>query len=306
MNRIKIKRRSTKRGVYCSPTEGTSIDSSRHIIASLLDVAPNYRWKCSSNEDHHKHSPVFAVHDLNVSMLATKESELRKNCILTETWCSRSGGGAIKRVHFEDEIEEQRKVLLQSVVEERADSLPMSRHAYHTHIDYHDIDSNGSLSPEDSMQIKTAPKSILCEPKIKAKVKVKANGTKNLITSPHILVNKQRANHKIMPLFRESTLDDLASNQANYLAKKRREEHSDVNKLISNMVGSCGFAVPLRRLGENVGRGRTVESIYFRMMHDSKRVGDRNNLLDRRFSSFGVGIATDSEGDIYICQIFKG
>ena len=63
---------------------------------------------------------------------------------------------------------------------------------------------------------------------------------------------------------------------------------------------------PCRTVGENVCKGTSVQFIQKKIMRSPKYESDKNNVLDRRFSSFGVGSAPDVDGILYICQIFKG
>lgn len=257
---MSIKNQGTTRGVYCSYTEGMTMKPARHLNTNSFDVAPNYQWKHSSKVEHHEHSPVYTIHNLNVSLLVTKEAQLRHNGTLVEPWRS---GDVIKRVHFEDEMEEQRKVLLQSIVDERGSLLPMSKHYYHAYTNDHH----------------------------------------NLISSSHALVNKQRAKHNVLPLCREKELDELASHQAKRMATQQGKEHSDANDLIFKLTDSN--AVPFRRIGENILKGKSIEQICRKLMYDPKYIADRNNISDRRFSSFGLGVAI-SKGKFYICQLYKG
>jgi len=258
---MKFEKEQTKRGVFCSITEGTTMRSSRHLTSDPFDVAPYHQWATSSKEDHHEHSPVYTINNSNVSLLVTKEAELRQSGILVEPWRS---DGVMKKVHFEDEMDCQRKVLLRSIVEERVSLSPMSKDDYHAHTDDHH----------------------------------------NLISSIHTLVNKLRAKRDILPLCQEEELDKLASDQAKCMARKQMKEHSDVNDLISKI--SDDNAVPVRRVGENILRGKGVEVICRKLMYDPEYAADRNNISDRRFSSFGVGIAMSSKGEYYVCQLYRG
>jgi len=126
----------------------------------------------------------------------------------------------------------------------------------------------------------------------------------DLITSPHAHINKYRAKRNILPLIRETRLDELASKQANRIVTHAKKEHSDINNLISYIWNPN--TTPFRIIGENICGGKSIDAIFKKMIIDPKYEADRNNMYDRRFSSFGVGVATNSKGKVYICQIYKG
>jgi len=124
----------------------------------------------------------------------------------------------------------------------------------------------------------------------------------NYLSGIHNHINTERARINILPLYRESQLDDLATKQAKIMAAQRCPVHSTLNALISELFESG----PFRKIGENVCRGVSAKSIHKKMMKNAKNESDKNNVLDRRFSSFGVGTAPDVDGVLYICQLFKG
>jgi hypothetical protein len=55
-------------------------------------------------------------------------------------------------------------------------------------------------------------------------------------------------------------------------------------------------------VGENVGMGGDVASIHQAFMNSS---GHRANILDRGFTEVGMGTATDSQGRLYVTQVFR-
>merc|ERR1740139_753510 len=126
----------------------------------------------------------------------------------------------------------------------------------------------------------------------------------HLVTSIHVLINRHRAKLNIMQLTRDKNLDEIASNQAKRIADKKGKKHSNLNNLISEIRDST--AVPFRRIGENVCGGTSIDDIFEKMMTDHVYVADGNNIFDRRFISFGVGVATSFKGKVYICILFKG
>ena len=124
------------------------------------------------------------------------------------------------------------------------------------------------------------------------------------IVSNHIIVNRIRLANKTLPLHRVGALDDIALEHAKLMESQGHCYHSDANSLIATYFSS----MPFRRIGENVCCGKSLEWIEDEMMQNPDLKGYRNNILDRRFSSFGVGVAisTKGQGTLYICQIFVG
>lgn len=132
----------------------------------------------------------------------------------------------------------------------------------------------------------------------------KINLHHNLISSPHALINKYRAKRNLLPLIRESKLDELATEQAKRIATRSCKEHSNVNNIVTEIWNPS--APPFRMIGENVGGGKSIVEIIEKMVNDPKYEADRNNLYEPTYSFFGVGIATNSKGKLYSCQIYKG
>lgn len=64
---------------------------------------------------------------------------------------------------------------------------------------------------------------------------------------------------------------------------------------------SEGIGYPWRVLGENVGRGYSIEQVHTAFMNSSAH---RANILDSRFDTIGVGITRDANGQYWIVQEF--
>jgi len=123
------------------------------------------------------------------------------------------------------------------------------------------------------------------------------------VANCHILINEERAKNFILPLIRETELDEVASDHAKQMMNRKKCEHSDIDKLILKM---SDLSPPWQRIGENVCRGKSVQAIHKEILESPDCIADKNNMYDRRFSSFGVGIANCSKGKVYICQIYRG
>lgn len=114
----------------------------------------------------------------------------------------------------------------------------------------------------------------------------------------HIMVNGVRAKHVVPALSRNSNLDTLARWHAEAMAASERIFHSDPGEI------NLKLKKPSRRIGENVAVGETVSDIHGQMM--TKKKGDYNNIIDRRYTEMGMGTAKGRNGELYLCQIFRG
>ena len=106
----------------------------------------------------------------------------------------------------------------------------------------------------------------------------------------------------ILPLIRKIELYQVAYDHAKHMINQRKCEHSN----IENIIPKASNPAPWQRIGENICRGKSVQAIHEEIMNNPDCIADKNNMYDRRFSSFGVGIATGFEGELYVCQIYKG
>jgi hypothetical protein len=116
-------------------------------------------------------------------------------------------------------------------------------------------------------------------------------------SSNHVMVNEERTKRVIAPLNRLSELDTIAREQAASMAVLGRLFHSDPRALCTILNR------PARRMGENVAVGDNIRDIHKAMM---KTKSDRRNILDRRYTHFGMGTAKGVDGKLYLCQVFRG
>ena len=117
-------------------------------------------------------------------------------------------------------------------------------------------------------------------------------------SSNHVLVNQERTRRTMKPLIRMRILDEIARIHAELIAAEEELRHVDADALRYALQN-----IPYRRLGENVARGNNVRSIHNDMM---STLSNKNNIVDRRFTHFGMGTAVGKDGEIYLCQIFRG
>jgi len=64
---------------------------------------------------------------------------------------------------------------------------------------------------------------------------------------------------------------------------------------------SAGIGYPWTMLGENVGRGYSLEQIHNAFMNSPAH---RANILSGRFDSIGMGVTRDSAGQYWVVQEF--
>ena len=93
-----------------------------------------------------------------------------------------------------------------------------------------------------------------------------------------------------------STADDLqrvAQQKADDMARTKRLAHS---------TGLGTKVSGWQRLGENVGRGPTLQEIETAFMASPSH---RQNILDRAFTQLGVGVTYDGKDYLYVAVIFR-
>ena len=116
-------------------------------------------------------------------------------------------------------------------------------------------------------------------------------------SSNHILVNQERSKRYVAPLVRMHELDTIARAHAEAMASEGRLFHTDPVDLQTKLNK------PARRLGANVAKGETIRDIHRGMM---QTLSDMNNIIDRRYTNMGMATARGANGEIYLCQIFRG
>lgn len=87
-------------------------------------------------------------------------------------------------------------------------------------------------------------------------------------------------------------LNKKAQEWADHLAAIGRIEHSNVAE---------GVPPGWRKLGENVGRGPSIEAVHNAFMSSAPH---RANILDPAFAGIGTGVAVGADGTVYIVQVF--
>lgn len=113
----------------------------------------------------------------------------------------------------------------------------------------------------------------------------------------HIMVNTERTKRAVPALKRSSDLDAIARWHAETMAAETTVRHSDARELQSKLDGPCNH------LGSNVATGESIRVIHNEMIHNK---GDLRNMTDRRYKQMGMATSRGSDGQLYLCQIFRG
>lgn len=109
------------------------------------------------------------------------------------------------------------------------------------------------------------------------------------------LMNRARTSHGRAALTLNSSLSDYARRWSATMASKNRLYH---NASLAIWLRNWSWRI----LGENVGVGPSVKSLYVAFMNSPPH---RANILDRRFRNVGVGIAV-RDGRTWVTVIFRG
>jgi uncharacterized protein YkwD len=119
-------------------------------------------------------------------------------------------------------------------------------------------------------------------------------------SSNHVMINQERTKRNAAPLIRMRELDELARIQAQAMAQRGSLFHMGPQQVRDSLHDR-----PCRRLGENVAKGKTIREMHKSMMETTSQ---KNNITDRRFTHMGMGTAAvrGLDGDLYMCQLFRG
>lgn len=106
--------------------------------------------------------------------------------------------------------------------------------------------------------------------------------------------NGARTTHELRTLKHGACLNRYAQRQADRMAKKQRMYHQDLSVVLKRCKA--------RTVGENVAYGFTSPKSNIRAWMDSP--GHRHNMLSRKFTRLGIGVAKDKKGRTYTVQVF--
>lgn len=123
----------------------------------------------------------------------------------------------------------------------------------------------------------------------------------------HIVVNEERTMRRVAPLQRHVGLDRLARQQATEMARSGVVTHASPDELLQGVQEVVSLptttTTDVTRVGENVVRGAHPRELHKYLM---LRTSDRNNIVDRRFTHFGIGTVKGEDDQYYMCQVFCG
>ena len=105
--------------------------------------------------------------------------------------------------------------------------------------------------------------------------------------------NNSRAQARLRGYVSKADLVEVARRHAARMAAQKRIWH---NPNLGREVSGW------RAVGENVGMGPDVTPIHNAFM---KSASHRANILDRGFTEVGMGTARDSNGRLYVVQVFR-
>ena len=105
------------------------------------------------------------------------------------------------------------------------------------------------------------------------------------------LVNGARADAGVSSLAADTVAQAKAQSWAEHLAARNTLQHSDL---------SAGMDDGWRRLAENIGAGSSIEEVQRQFMGSAIH---RANVLDRRFTHLGVGVA-QGHGRTFVVLVF--
>ena len=107
------------------------------------------------------------------------------------------------------------------------------------------------------------------------------------------LVHRERASAGVPGYAEKADLADVARGQAERMAREQRLYH---NPRLGDEVENW------EALGENVGRGPSVETIHQAFMDSPTH---RSEILSTDFTEVGVGVAVAPDGEIWVAQVFR-
>jgi len=112
------------------------------------------------------------------------------------------------------------------------------------------------------------------------------------------MVNAARASERDAPLERDARLEELAQAHAEAMRRARKTAHDAGDGDLNQRLASAGLEL---RAGENVAHAATA-ALSQRALWASP--SHRENLLFPDFDVIGIGVAPDSDGTLWVCELF--
>jgi uncharacterized protein YkwD len=105
-------------------------------------------------------------------------------------------------------------------------------------------------------------------------------------------INAQRAQSGLSGLLPSPDAMNKAQAWADQLARNGRLSHSTL---------SSGMPEGWTKLGENVGRGPSIDAVFQGFLQSPAH---RANLVDAAYNWGGTGVAVAADGTVYVVQVF--
>lgn len=113
------------------------------------------------------------------------------------------------------------------------------------------------------------------------------------------MLNAARSSEGLPALARDARLDAVAEAHAESMRRTRRVAHDSGEG--SPVDRATAANLSLSALGENVAHASDAAHAHRALWASPSH---RSNLLDPRFEAIGIGIASDDDGSIWVCELF--
>ncbi len=113
------------------------------------------------------------------------------------------------------------------------------------------------------------------------------------------MVNQARATERSPPLTRDPALDTIAQAHAEAMRRLKRIAHDAGDGDPRSRVEAANLDI--LAAGENVAHASDVARAHRALWASPSH---RENLLEPRFDKIGIGTALDSDGSIWVCEVF--
>ena len=113
------------------------------------------------------------------------------------------------------------------------------------------------------------------------------------------MVNEARATEQSPPLQRDSVLDGVAQRHAEAMRELKRVAHDAGDGDPQSRVQASSPSV--LSAGENVAHALDLTRAHRALWASPSH---RENLLEPRFDKIGIGVASDPDGSIWVCEVF--
>jgi cysteine-rich secretory family protein len=114
----------------------------------------------------------------------------------------------------------------------------------------------------------------------------------------YAMVNAARASEHRAPLERDARLESLAQEHAEAMLRARKTAHDTGDGDLNRRLERAGLELSA---GENVAHAGSA-TLAQRALWASP--SHRENLLFRGFDAVGIGLASDADGTLWVCQVF--